>query len=310
MKNILLAILMILPGLARADFQTSGDSQVTGQVGVGTALPRARLEVKMASADNYALKVSSQDGTALLSVNKAGKLVIGTNTAAATVDIFGSGDNATIGLQLRVGNSSTTTSSSQIVFTSTAATQGHSLRTRAVASQELGNALDFFLWNSTAQPTTLGSLQALSLQVVATTHTVSMHIMPAGTPDVDLEVSNGVTTGGGTIHRAAAGTHSSRALKSDIAYLDAAQDLQGYQDVKALRHARFRYKTARGGPLLRGLIYEDTPPSVRGAGLAVMFDNRVMNLELALKEADRRMTALQEQISALEKAKKIRGGRP
>jgi len=59
-------------------------------------------------------------------------------------------------------------------------------------------------------PTTLGSLAAMSLQAVPAGRTAaSVHIRPVGTPAYELVVSNGLTTGGGSV-MAAGGRHSSR----------------------------------------------------------------------------------------------------
>jgi len=313
-----------LPSPSYGDFKVTGDNQITGQAGVGTLVPRARLEARMAAGDNFALKVSSQNGSALMVVDKAGKTGIGMSNPQGNLDVFGSGDGGNIGLQLRVGNSSSTTSSSQIVFVyGSTETFRHSLRTRSVDGQNLFNAIDFFLWRSTGQPGALGSLQVLSLQAVPAASTGSVHIDPAGDPDVELEVSNGATTGGGAMHRASAGTHSSREIKTDISYMDQAQELGAYEDVKALRHARFRYKAIQPSfppykpmlvrnptlPLARGLIYEDAPESIQGPGKTVILDDRVLNLEMALKEINRRIAELENRIPVLEKRKKHGGGR-
>ena len=62
-------------------------------------------------------------------------------------------------------------------------------------------------------------------------------------------------------------------------------------------------------PLRRGLIYEDSPESLRGPNKTIVFDYRVLNLELALQEADRRITKLEAKIAALEKQKKQKRGK-
>ena len=76
---------------------------------------------------------------------------------------------------------------------------------------------------------------------------------------------------------ASVSAHSRRALKSDISYLDEAAERRAYDEVKALRHSHFRYKA--GGPkapLVRGLIYEDAPESIRSApGKSIVLENRL-----------------------------------
>lgn len=298
--------LLLLAFPVRAQFAASGDLTITGQTGVGTAVPQARLEVKLSTSDVYAIKVSSQNGTALLVVDNTGKMGIGVSNPGALLDVNGQGDAADLGLQLRSGNSSSTVLSSQIVFAyDSSGTYRHSLRTRAVDSQNLYNAIDFYLWNSTGYPTTLGSLAAMSLQALpASSTSSSVHIRPVGTPVYELVVSDGLTTGGGSVMAASVGTHSRRALKSDIAYFDDAAERQGHRDVLALKHARFRYKGNPGSPLLRGLIYEDAPESVRSErGKSIIVENRLANMEMALKVANRQISVLEAKIAEMEKAR-------
>ena len=143
------------------------------------------------------------------------------------------------------------------------------------------------------------SLQASTLSLV------SVHISPVGAADVELEVSNGQVTGGGKIHRASASTHSSRALKTDIAYFGEDAPARALAEVFALKHATFRYKSpVARQPLTRGLIYEDTPDSIRGEGQTVVVDYRLMNLELALKAVNGRVGELEARIAALEAKKR------
>ena len=86
-----------------------------------------------------------------------------------------------------------------------------------------------------------------------------------------------------------------------------AQRRQAYDDVKALRHATFQYKALKGGgpagPVYRGLIYEDAPESIHGDDKTIVLDYRVLNLELALQEADRKIAALEAKIKATEERK-------
>jgi hypothetical protein len=317
------AALLGLSGPALADTKFSNDLSVSGQLGVSNFAPQATFDVRMSSADQYGIRVSSQNGTALMTLDGNGRLAIGVSSPMARFDINGAADSGDTALLLRVGNSSSTTSSSQIVFAyGSSETYRHSIRTRHVAGQDLYNTMDFFLWRSTAEPTVMGSVQALSLQAVtdASTqgvHNVSVHVMPAGTPDVELEVSDGITTGAGTINRAAAGTHSSRAVKTDIAYLDQAEAVRALEDVKGLQHSRFRYKRLvhdrRGKqrliadpsqPVIRGIVYEEAPASIQGPAKTVVLDYRVLNLELASQELDRRIKKLEAEVGAIKAARR------
>lgn len=306
MKLLLLLAAMALP--ARAQFSASGDLTITGQTGVGTVVPQARMEIALSSADAYALRISSQNGDPLLVIDNAGKMGIGMSSPGALLDVNGRGDASDIGLQLRSGNSTSSVTSAQIVFAyDSSGTYRNSLRTRHVASQDWGNSIDFYLWNSTGSPTTLGDVAIMSLQSVPRASTAaSVHIYPTtGTPAYELVVSDGLTTGGGTVMAAAVSAHSRRALKSDISYLDEADQRRGYEDVLALRHARFRYKA--GGPrapMIRGLIYEDAPASIRSEpGKSIIVESRLVNMELALKTTNRRIAALEAMILDMEKGK-------
>lgn len=305
MKALLLLAVLALP--ARAQFEVSNDLTITGQTGVGTSVPQAGMEVQLSSVDAYALKVSSQDGTAMLVIDKTGKTGLGLASPDALLDVAGLGSASNLGLQLRSGNSTSAVTSSQIVFAyDSSGTYRHSLRTRATADQNLGNAIDFYLWNSTGSPTALGDLAVMSLQAVPAASTAaSVHIRPVGDPAYELVVSDGLTTGGGTVMAASVSAHSLRELKSDISYLDEAAERRAYDEVKALRHARFRYKA--GGPnasLVRGLIYEDAPESIRSApGKSLVVENRIANMELALKASRKRIAVLEGKISELEKEK-------
>jgi hypothetical protein len=305
-RFLLVVALLALAPTARADTQISGDLQITGQLGVGTQVPRARLEAQMDATDQYGLLVSSGNGAAMLSVDRQGKLGIGV-TPSARVDVAGTGDSGSVGMWLRGGNSTSTTLSSQIVFGTSTGTYRHSIGTRHVSEQSFGNSIDFFLWDSTGQPEAVGTLNVLSLQAISTYSFVSTHILPFGSPDAELEVSNGVTTGGGRIIRAAETSPSSREWKTDIVHLDSAAFTAAEVDVRALRHARYRYKDAAGrgiGPVYRGLIYEDAPSSIKGPGNSLIQDYRLLNLEMALKAADAQIAELEGKIAALEAKKR------
>ncbi len=309
LRGLLAAVLILSAASARAQFSSSGDQTITGQTGVGTATPRATLDVVASSADAYGLWVSSQNGAPLFVVDKTGKVGVGMSNPAALVDVTGGG-NADIGMQLRSGNSTATFSSSQILFANdSSGTYSHALVTRAVAGQYTGNEMDFFLWNSTtALPTTVGTLEVLSLQAVPSASTASVHIHPVGTPAYELVVSDGQTTGGGAVMAASVGPHSSRARKTVLSSLSDADKAQAYADVKSLKHARYRYKHRDGasGPEVRGLIYEDSPASVRDErGKSISFDARLANMEMALKVANNRIKELEKKIAQEEKG----GGR-
>jgi hypothetical protein len=302
---LFVVFLALVSGTARAQFSSSGDQTVTGQMGAGTATPRATLDVVVSSVDSYGLRVSSQDGSPLFLMDAAGRAGVGLDSPQALLDATGTENDGDIGLQLRSGNSSSTYSSSQIVFAyGSSGAYRDAMVTRAVPGQYEGNSVDFFLWNSTADPAALGTLHVLSLQASPAASTGSVHVMPVGTPIYELVVSDGQTTGGGTVEAAVVSMHSSRALKTVLATLGSADEERAYEEVKSLRPARFRYKHPGGGagPLVRGLIYEDTPPDIRARrGQAISFEARLANMEMALAAANRRIADLEKKIAAAER---------
>ena len=308
-RGVLALVLAFGATAARAQFSSSGEQNVTGQMGAGTATPQATLDIVTASTDTYGLRVSSRNGSPLFVVDAFGRVGIGAASAGPLVDVTGSGDDGDIGLQLRSGNSSSTYSSSQMVFAYGATgLYPHALVTRAVDGQYLGNDIDFLLWNSTSAPSTIGTEMVLSLQAAPSASSASVHIQPVGTPLYELVVSNGQTTGGGSVMAASVGIHSSRALKTVLATLTDGDADAAYEDVKSLRPARFRYKRRDGGagPLVRGLIYEDSPASIHDErGQSLVMEARVANMELALAAANRRIKELEKRIPEAERG----GGR-
>jgi len=137
------------------------------------------------------------------------------------------------------------------------------------------------------------------------------NIQVVGDADVELEVSNGSVTGGGTIHRAASATHSSKSIKSEHNYLNVtALQNQAIVDIRSYKPATFKYKvrssTAIGQlvpdskqPTLKGYFYEDMPNRVVNTDhKTIILDNRVMTLEMAVQYLINKVEDLQSQIDA------------
>lgn len=132
---------------------------------------------------------------------------------------------------------------------------------------------------------------------------LDVHVHPSGTADVDLEVSNGSTTGGGTIHRAASGTHSEMNRKDRIVYLPVQAESSAVDDIKSMRHAKFKYKrinrlTGAFEPSKEedqtyiGMMYEEAPDSIKGDNGDIIIDKRIALLEMAIKELVREIEVL------------------
>lgn len=288
MNSLVLALLL---SPAAAQTTLIGDLWVTGKAGVGTTSPTARLEVQGSSAALSYFQVSGVDETPFLTVAPAGGVGLST-TPAANIDVNGSAAFGDYALQLENGGSL------QAAFGyAGSALYRHAIRSRHADSTS-GNSLDFLVWTPSVGASEAPSMDALSL--VTTSTGASVHVRPAGSPDVELEVSDGASTGGGAVHRALEAAHSSRELKTDIESLAEAQEDRALEEMRLMRPARFRYKSLPGKrgrqPLRRGLIYEEAPESVRGAGGSVILDERVANAELALKALMRRLELAQGEI--------------
>jgi hypothetical protein len=183
----------------------------------------------------------------------------------------------------------------------------HAIRTQHNAG-DVGNRMDFLIWNPDVDPSAVGTLNVMSLNASDTASSGIVHIRPVGTPDVELEVSDGVTTGGGAIVCGGISEPSSRDYKTDIRRLSRQDEEGALIDILALRPARYRYKSVVSGggfdmsrPSVKGLLYEDAPASVRGAKKTLILSERLANVELALKAAIRKLEGLQMRYEDLRK---------
>jgi len=88
----------------------------------------------------------------------------------ATLDVAGSSSGGK-SLQLRSGDITTDTDSSQIIFSFNnnpynSSGYAHSLRTRHKSSADAGNAIEFWLWNTTdtTDESTLGNKRVMTIE--------------------------------------------------------------------------------------------------------------------------------------------------
>ncbi|MBI4422191.1 MAG: hypothetical protein HY554_00595, partial [Elusimicrobia bacterium] len=291
-----------------------GDLTVGGDLLVGYFDSGARFEVESRAENDYTLNVSSPDKTSLLAVDNIGRVSIGGNESDARLTLTPStGSDAA--LSLRSGNSTSTWSSAQLAFGHDGSTlMRHAIKTQHHPSTVDGseNRMDFFLWTPAVSTATLGDLNVLSLRASTITAAPSVHIMPVGTPDADLEVSNGSCTGCGVIHVAQAFNPSSRSIKEGIEYLGQDYEESALRDLLGLRPVRFRYKrldpTGRlvddpASFLYKGLIYEEAPESIRGEREDIDQGQLISVLELALKASIRRMDELERRLGELKEGR-------
>jgi hypothetical protein len=169
--------------------------------------------------------------------------------------------------------------------------------------------MDFLVWDPDAGSTTTAAARTvMSLQAIAAASNGSLHVDPVGTADAEVEVSNGLTTGGGTMERLLVVNPSSRRFKYDIRYLKEKDEDRALAETAALHHVRFRYKSrAPDGRLYDdprqaervGLIYEDAPRSLQTSGDTLSETERLANVELALQAAMRRVDELEKRYGKL-----------
>ncbi|MBI5595722.1 MAG: hypothetical protein HY928_06485 [Elusimicrobia bacterium] len=285
----------------------SSDLQVDGNLLVGFLGSGAKAEVVARAEYDYALMVSSTDGRAMLAVDNANFASIGTAPASGRLTLQGVAGDTT--LALRSGNSTAAVTGAQLAFGFDGTGElRHGVYTQH-GSAAGNNKVVFALWSPDSSSSSLAGVPVLSLEGSAIAAGGLVHVRPYGTADAELEVSNGVTTGGGYILRGEALTPSSARFKKDIQRLTRKDEEQAYKDVAALKPAMFRRKhiTKDGvassdpsAPLERGLIFEETPKSVRGRPGEIFLDERLVNAELALKAAMRRIEELSARLERLK----------
>lgn len=279
----------------------SGDLQVDGNLLVGFMGSGARAEVVARAEYDYALMVSSVDRRAMLAVDNANFVSLGTAPASGRLTVAGvPGDTA---LALRSGNSTASVAGAQLAFGFDGTGElRHRLYTQH-GPEPYQNKAVFALWTpASGSSSTLGALPVLSLE--GSTHTAAqalVHVMPAGLADKELVVSDGASMGMGSVLRGERWTPSSAALKKDVKRLGRAEEDKAWDDVAALRPVRFR-RLGADAPVERGYVYEETPASIRDGPGAVSADERLVNAELALKAAMRRIEELKTRIKKLKEA--------
>ncbi|MBI3289109.1 MAG: tail fiber domain-containing protein [Elusimicrobia bacterium] len=301
MRRALLSLAFLpLAIAARAQSYVIGDAFITGRLTTGTTVAGASLDVKMSSSATAAFQVSGVDETPFFVVTSTGNVGMGV-TPEARLDLTGTADVDNAALVLRNGNLYPATTQYQMTFGENGTVnRRHAIRSIHLSSTA-SNGIDFLLWTPSQNAAAVGSLGVMS--IVTTTGGASMHVRPVGTPIVDLVVSDGSTLGAGAVHRAAEVAPSSREWKTDISSLETSQENLASLNVEGLKHVTFRYKkwTPKGlakdrrQALRRGLIYEEAPASAQGPGKSLILDERIVELELAMKQLIHRVEAAEKE---------------
>ena len=290
-------------------FKEQSDDTVAGNLLVGFLGSGAQAEVVARAQDPILLQVSSANHQPMLAVTNIGSVGVGVPVPFGQLDVASSG----VALQLKSGNLTSTGTSVEAAFGYNGdVAMRHALRTFH-STATIGNEMDFLVWTpASGSTTTIATNELLALQASTMASNGLVHVIPSGIPDVELEVSNGLSTGGGTMQRLAWITPSSKRFKSDISYLKEKDEDRALAETAALNHVRYRYRSrAKDGSLYDdprqqvrvGLIYEEAPDSIRGEGHTLLTNERLANVELALKAAIRKLELLEKRYKTLKARK-------
>lgn len=283
----------------------SSDLQVDGNLLVGFLGSGAKAEAVARAEYDYALMVSSVDGRAMLAVDNANFASIGTAPASGRLTLAGVTQDTA--LALRSGNSTAAVTGAQLAFGFDGSGDlRHRLYTQH-GSAANWNKLVFSLWTpASGSSSTLGNLPVLSLEGSTITAVNALaHVMPAGVADKELVVSNGSAMGEGDVLRWDRWVPSVAILKKDIERLGRADEERAWADIAAMKPVIYRRKAAGpDSPFERGYIFEETPVSIRDGPGAASVDERLVNAELALKAAMRRIDELKARIKKVKEALK------
>ncbi len=306
MRRSLLALLLtVLAASASAQSAIVGDAWILGKVSVGTTTADARFYVLASSAAEVPFQISGVDLTPFLRVSRDGTVGLSTYSAAH-LDVWGMADSADVAMMLRSGDAyGASAGRVQLAMGANGTTNRRHTITSLHTSSTGFNSVDMRVWTPDAgSAADVATMTVASLVTSTAAFAAGVHVMPVGSPQAELTISNGLSTGGGTLHVLNSVTPSSRRIKSAISYLDPAEEDAALARVKDLRHVNFRYMKRKGAgfardgraPLRRGLIYEEAPDTVKGPYDSLSLDQRVVDSELAFKALARKLEALEKEV--------------
>jgi hypothetical protein len=269
-QSMIIAAVFLWPGLTRAESVIQGDLLIDGRLAVGTLKPSARLHIR-GGRSGPSFLVSGVDMTPFLEVSTEG-FVGFLHRPMSPLDIGSADDSFPAVLLREVGGAPQLAMSAE-----DGKDQRHSI---AADFMKHDNAqLSFAVWSSSAGSKTMMAVQS------GAPGPSRVHIRPVGAAVVDLEISNGVTAGGGRLHRRREVSPASEQIMSHARVLSRAEEAAGAHDLRTLKYA-----AGQSGPQP---VYENIPASIRRSDGFVSVDARVTNAELAMKELSRRISRLQ-----------------
>ena len=303
MRGLLLCVSVALFA-TRALAANDGESVlVTGQGGVGTLSPRARLGVLASPRDKGVFSVSNAAGKRVLFVGLDGRTGIGARSPLARLDVAGPADFGLMNL-FSLGPDEGGRGPS-LAFASADASSRFEMRAHHSADGSVGDSFEI---EYRPKMFNMGATLPLALTIGggASPRACAVQTRPGGPAVYELEVSaGGARAGDGVIRYAESGEHASRFGRTVLSRLGRDAELQAYKEVSAMKHSQYRFvgmatKVQTVHPVMRGIRYEDAPESIRAPDRSLVLDERIMNLELALKEADRRIRELSALVEAAE----------
>ena len=265
--------------------------QVVGRdllLGFMRSEPPAALEVQSGAEFEHTFWVASPSVSPALTVTNIGSTGIGIRNPQATLDI--AGKEGEPDLLLRSGSYGGKSPGPQVVFGG----QGEAVEAPAIVSRHGDrldeNAIDFGFY---ALPPDSLFRSMLSLQGGADGGGVQ--VCPVGKIDSELEVSDGRHLGDGTVRRLEAQSPATLDGVMDLVAMETARG-RALRDVLSLRPVLF--SGSMPGEVRRGLLTEESPDSVRGAGSTVLLTARLTNLELALQASLSQIEKLEKRLKA------------
>jgi hypothetical protein len=113
-----------------------------------------------------------------------------------------------------------------------------------------------------------------------------------------------IRTGAGVIRYGESGEHVGRQGRTVVSRLGSKEEREAYGEISSMKHSKYQLAgSGLGGPMpsvMRGIQYKQAPKSIKAPDQSLILDERIMNLELAVKEAEREIRELSALVDSAE----------